>query len=140
MKEDLKILEEYIDLINKGYCDDCNELNCIDNFPHKKIANAISNLIQAYKEQNTKIEYLQHRIEVETENTGSLATRVVELSKELEKKDKIIDLSVRELYKRAHISTKCYLQTNIEKCMKYKNCIECLKQYFENKVNSSEQH
>lgn len=41
-----KILNKYIELINKGYCCACNELNCIDNFPQKKIANAISNLQQ----------------------------------------------------------------------------------------------
>lgn len=63
MKEDLKILEEYIDLINKGYCDDCNELNCIDNFPHKKIANAISNIIQAYKEQQAELEIAKQKEE-----------------------------------------------------------------------------
>ncbi len=54
----------------------------------------------------------------------------------LEKKDKIIDLIVKELYKKAHISTKCYLQKSIEECMKHKNCYECIKQYFERKVEN----
>ena len=45
-----KILNKYIELINKGYCCACNELNCIDNFPQKKIANAISNLQQENKQ------------------------------------------------------------------------------------------
>lgn len=35
-EEDKEILEKYIELIKKDYCSDCNELNCIDNFPHKK--------------------------------------------------------------------------------------------------------
>ena len=35
-----EILNKYIDLIDKGYCSDCNELNCIDNFPHAKITHA----------------------------------------------------------------------------------------------------
>ena len=39
-----EILNKYIDLINKGYCCDCNELNCIDNFPHVKITHAIKEL------------------------------------------------------------------------------------------------
>lgn len=39
-----EILNEYVKLIDKGYCEDCNELNCIDNFPHKKIASAICDL------------------------------------------------------------------------------------------------
>lgn len=51
----------------------------------------------------------------------------------LEEKDKIIDLLIKELYTKAHISTRCYLQTSTEECMKYKNCYECLKKHFENK-------
>ena len=39
-----EILNKYIDLIDKGYCCDCNELNCIDNFPHTKITRAIRKL------------------------------------------------------------------------------------------------
>lgn len=46
--------------------------------------------------------------------------------------EKIIDLIIKDLYKQAHISTRCYLQISIEECMKNKNCIECLKQYFIN--------
>ena len=48
-----EILNKYIDLIDKGYCSDCNELNCIDNFPHAKITHAIRELQQEnqkYKE------------------------------------------------------------------------------------------
>ena len=41
-----EILNKYIDLIDKGYCSDCNELNCIDNFPHAKITHAIRELQQ----------------------------------------------------------------------------------------------
>lgn len=52
----------------------------------------------------------------------------------LKEKDKIIDLLIKELYTKAHISTRCYLQTSTEECMKYKNCYECLKKYFEKKV------
>lgn len=48
----------------------------------------------------------------------------------IKQKDKQIDLIIDEFYKKAKISTKCYLQESIEECMKYKNCKECLKQYF----------
>ena len=41
-----EILNKYIDLIDKGYCSDCNELNCIDNLPHAKITHAIRELQQ----------------------------------------------------------------------------------------------
>ena len=44
-----EILNKYIDLIDKGYCCDCNELNCIDNFPHAKITHAIRELQQQNK-------------------------------------------------------------------------------------------
>lgn len=44
-----EILNKYIDLIDKGYCSDCNELNCIDNFPHAKITHAIRELQQENK-------------------------------------------------------------------------------------------
>lgn len=52
----------------------------------------------------------------------------------LKEKDKIIDLLIKELYTKAHISTRCYLQTSTEECMKYKNCYECIKKYFEKKA------
>ena len=45
-----EILNKYIDLIDKGYCSDCNELNCIDNFPHAKITHAIRELQQENQE------------------------------------------------------------------------------------------
>ena len=50
-----EILNKYIDLIDKGYCSDCNELNCIDNFPHSKIARAIRELQQ--ENEKLKAEY-----------------------------------------------------------------------------------
>ena len=44
------ILNKYIDLIDKGYCCACNELNCIDNFPQTKITHAIKKLQQENKQ------------------------------------------------------------------------------------------
>lgn len=70
---DIEILEEYIELINKGYCDDCNELNCIDNFPHKQIAQAIENLIQRNKE-----------LEEENEDMKALFAIQANIAKELD--------------------------------------------------------
>ena len=58
-----EILNKYIDLIDKGYCSDCNELNCIDNFPHAKITHAIRELQQEnqkYKKVfDRAIEYIE---------------------------------------------------------------------------------
>ena len=57
-----EILNKYIDLIDKGYCCACNELNCIDNFPHTKITHAIRELQQQCKKQkevmDNTIEYI----------------------------------------------------------------------------------
>ena len=53
-----EILNKYIDLIDKGYCCDCNELNCIDNFPHTKITHAIRELQQQCKKQKEIIDKL----------------------------------------------------------------------------------
>lgn len=59
-----------------------------------------------------------------------------EQQEENKKKDKIINLIINEFYKRAKISENCYIQKSkgIEDCLKHKNCKECLKQYFERKV------
>lgn len=62
-----KILNKYIELINKGYCCACNELNCIDNFPQKKIANAISNLQQENQQLKEVIEEVREYIDNNTE-------------------------------------------------------------------------
>lgn len=51
-----EILNKYIDLIDKGYCSDCNELNCIDNFPHTKITRAIIKLQQENKKYKEVID------------------------------------------------------------------------------------
>lgn len=51
-----EILNKYINLIDKGYCSDCNELNCIDNFPHSKITHAIRELQQENQELKKQLE------------------------------------------------------------------------------------
>ena len=51
-----EILNKYIDLIDKGYCCACNELNCIDNFPHAKITHAIRELQQENKKYKEVID------------------------------------------------------------------------------------
>ena len=39
-----EILNKYIDLIDKGYCCACNELNCIDNI----FISIITNIVRIY--------------------------------------------------------------------------------------------
>lgn len=54
-----EILNKYIDLIDKGYCSDCNELNCIDNFPHAKITHAIRELQQENAQLKNKLKDIE---------------------------------------------------------------------------------
>ena len=56
-----EILNKYIDLIDKGYCCACNELNCIDNFPHAKITHAIKELQQENQELRKQNETIQEK-------------------------------------------------------------------------------
>lgn len=57
-----EILNKYIELINKGYCEDCNELNCIGNFPHKEIAKNIKDILEENQELKQDIKNLVHII------------------------------------------------------------------------------
>ena len=57
------ILNKYIDLIDKGYCCDCNELNCIDNFPQAKITHAIRKLQQENKQLKDNWDELKEWLE-----------------------------------------------------------------------------
>ena len=52
-------------------------------------------------------------------------------------REKMIDLLVKELYKKAKISKSCYLMTSVEECMKNKNCYECLKKNFEKRCKNA---
>ena len=54
-----EILNKYIDLIDKGYCCACNELNCIDNFPHAKITHAIRELQQENAQLKNKLKDIE---------------------------------------------------------------------------------
>ena len=58
------ILNKYIDLIDKGYCCACNELNCIDNFPQTKITHAIRKLQQENKKQKEIIDETTNAIDL----------------------------------------------------------------------------
>lgn len=68
-----EFIQKYEELLNSGYCE-CNELNCLDNNPPKKILNIM-------KEQQQEIERLNNMIE--------------RLNNQLQQKDNIIK-EVRE--------------------------------------------
>ena len=70
-----EILNKYIDLIDKGYCCACNELNCIDNFPHAKITHAIKELQQENKKLKEVIDKLSSQIKLYGKYNGEKCTR-----------------------------------------------------------------
>lgn len=111
-----EILTKYIELINKGYCCACNELNCIDNFPHKKIANAISNLQQ----ENTK---LKKELEITTFNFQSLSSACGSLAEFMGlDKDAIIEEMIDKVVK-----------DRKEKDL-YKSVLKEIREYVDNKL------
>ena len=63
-----EILNKYIDLIDKGYCCACNELNCIDNFPHAKITHAIRELQHENQKYKEVIDKLKNKTKENIEN------------------------------------------------------------------------
>lgn len=100
-----EILDKYIELINKGYCDDCNNLNCIDNFPHKKIAKAIEELQkenQQLKEKNKLefndfIKFKKEQEDRHLEKTNKLIKEKYQLKKQLKQRDEVIDATIDDI-------------------------------------------
>jgi len=112
IEEDIKILKSIIK-INNDY------LKNVENQTiNQKEIKAIKHILSDYKKLKEEFKAVDHEC-------SRLEQKEIEM-------EKIIDLIIKDLYKQAHISTRCYLQISIEECMKNKNCIECLKQYFIN--------
>ena len=83
-----EILNKYIDLIDKGYCCACNELNCIDNFPHAKITHAIRELQQENKQlksQWCKLKEYLHNVDVVIDYSENYDGRFINYDELLDK-------------------------------------------------------
>lgn len=115
---------EIIDKMIKSYieADECGLSN--NDFKHE--IEAMQTVLNVLKEKDKEIESIRY-----IKNNFDYVVQ-----KEIEKKDKIIDLIINEFYKRAKISKNCYIQKSkgIEDCLKHKNCKECIKQYFKSKA------
>lgn len=61
----------------------------------------------------------------------------LDVKKEVEKKDKIIDLMAEELENQFLHCKPCWLDKEVE-CKNYSNCIDCIIQYFKNKAIQEE--
>lgn len=76
-----EILNKYIELIDKGYCEDCNELNCLGNFPHKEIAKNIKLILEENKKYKEVIEELSkaiHEIDESRKLTGGFSSNYID--------------------------------------------------------------
>ena len=67
-------IQKYEELLNSGYCE-CNELNCLDNNPPKKMLNIM-------KEQQQEIERLTKALEFERQIKKDVREYIEEAFKE----------------------------------------------------------
>lgn len=81
------------------------------------------------------IEILQeHKKQIDKEYISARNSKAIEIVLSmLKEKDKQIDLMIKELKKQFRRSEPCDLDFEVE-CKKYKTCEECIKNYFEGKV------
>ena len=72
-----EFIQKYEELLNSGYCE-CNELNCLDNNPPKKILNIM-------KEQQQEIERLNNIIKTKDKGIIAFTEDLCEESAKVEK-------------------------------------------------------
>ena len=67
-----EFIQKYEELLNSGYCE-CNELNCLDNNPPKKILNIMKEQQQEIERLNNIIkevrEYIEDKWEMELKDS-----------------------------------------------------------------------
>ena len=127
-----EILNKYIDLIDKGYCCDCNELNCIDNFPHAKITHAIKELQQENQSLKKENKILRENAEHNDKVVDKVNWENLKLKNQLEE------------YKRLgfeHLNDKCnklenqqkgfieFLENEKDRCLTFYSSAECMYAY-----------
>lgn len=97
--------------------------------------NAINETLNLIQSQQKEIEKLKDKSKIEHMIKTSLYNQIDLLQKEIEKKDKIIDEMAEELSIQYNSCEPCELSEKAYIiCKNYKNCEECIKQYFEKKV------
>lgn len=91
-----EILNKYIDLIDKGYCCACNELNCIDNFPQTKIAHSIRELQHENKKLKDKLSKIETLIINHNCDTGDIYYKYNSKFLKSELKQRILEIVYEE--------------------------------------------
>ena len=136
-----EILNKYIDLIDKGYCSDCNELNCIDNFPHSKITHAIRELQQENKilkenaENNDKVvdkvnwENMLLKKENQELKSQLKGTTHCFDEEEHEKLKKQLEEYENELEKADSITQSCIFNGKKESEISFRKCLNMLEKH-----------
>lgn len=82
-----EILNKYIELIDKDYCDDCNELNCLGNFSQKDIAKNIKAILEENRKLKSTLELYKcslHREHEAIHKANDLEGENQELKNQLE--------------------------------------------------------
>jgi len=158
-EEEKKAIEQllwYKKLFDKGYCEDCNEL-CSSgaSIPSKDLSKQIEVILNLIQKQQEKIKKLKDKNKDLLKKLRNRVREVKKLTKysmykkefstlntKLKKKDEIIDLMNNLIYEVATSTpgtTFYYLRKmgfDDSKCKEcnIENCKECIKQYFEKKV------
>ena len=101
------------------------------NEEEKKAIERLEEQLNFWKKQNIK-----------NSDCEIILNLITKLQKENEEKDKQIDLMANSILAREIGKNSCQFNKTCTKFEKGRNihCKDCIKQYFENKVNSSEQN
>lgn len=131
----------------------------LENKTKSELILFINELQDMLKEKDTKIEHLEEKRNNQKQELAILNEKQKEMNKLIntvrsykgmlkkeqkdnKEKDKIINEMAKYIDSNNYVdSEECQFQWdfNIKKCIENGDCKDCIKQYFKNKVNSSEQ-
>lgn len=130
-----EILNKYIDLIDKGYCCDCNELNCIDNFPQAKITHAIRKLQQENKILKQNAENNDKVVDKVNWENQLLKKENKQLKEKLDKYENPEDMTLFAMWCTEKVKDENQkLQTIANNCKQLKDNWNKLKEYFNERI------
>lgn len=117
------MIDKIIELFDKGYCNECNELNCLSGEPSSKtVANAIRELKQENKQlkeqltNNSKINLADHKY------ASSCEDKIIELEYKIKQRDEVIDEAIEFArdYDFAHNNVLNFYNGVLNRLQKYK--------------------
>lgn len=136
--EDENFKEEFLKWLNsktnKELVDSLKEFARSDNMSEEETLKYFKRLTNITKQDEIK-NNMKIGVEITTDMAEQLLNLIQKQQKELEKKDKITNEMIVDIYKRTHIRTKeCNFYVDKDKCLKYASCTECIFNYFERLV------